>query len=238
MNGNKKNILYVEDDLKLAKLVSDFLQKSGFNIKHADSGCLASYDAQTNQYDLILLDIGLPDTDGFSVFKEIKANQNTPIIFMTARQNQLDHVKGLNLGADDYLTKPVSPSILIARINTCLRRTPVKNKKTPLYSPQNLLFGALTINKIQRDAYLDGVALELTTAEFDLLVQLASDAGNMISREQLFDTAIGREYDGLNRTVDGRISRLRKKLGDDESPPTKIKTVWGKGYILVPEAWL
>ncbi len=230
-------ILYIEDDIKLAQLVCNYLNNNGYKVDHFDSGCHACYQASTKKYDLILLDIGLGNEDGFEVFKELKQYQETPVIFMTARQSQIDHVTGLELGADDYLTKPVSPTILLARLNNTLRRTKSIQPKTVVHNAHNVRFGALTINTIQREAYLNNQALELTSAEFEILMQLAKTPGVLVSREQLFDDTLGRKYDGNSRTIDGRVSRLRKKLGDEESAPHKIITVWGKGYIFSPDAW-
>ncbi|WP_394176680.1 response regulator transcription factor [Thalassotalea litorea] len=232
---NQYSILYIEDDCKLANLVSRYLQSHGFIVTHYEQGYPAIFAAQTQSFDLILLDIGLTDIDGFEVFREIKKNTSTPVIFMTARQSQIDHIAGLDLGAEDYLTKPVSPSILLARTNRCLRRkqaTPTLQARYP-----SMKFGSLYINRSQMQAFIDDQSLQLTNAEFSILVQLASKPGEMISRDQLFDESIGRKYDGLNRTIDGRVSRLRKKLGDDSNGPEKIKTVWGKGYIFMPNAW-
>ena len=224
---SQHTILYIEDDLKLAQLVSNYLSNHGYIIEHFDSGCHACYQASSKKYDLILLDIGLGSEDGFEVFKELKQVQDTPIIFMTARQSQVDHITGLELGADDYLTKPVSPSILLARINNTIRRSLA-------VKPTSTTHNAHTI---QREAYLYSQPLELTSAEFEILIQLAQSAGQLVSRDQLFDGTIGRKYDGQSRTIDGRISRLRKKLGDEAVPAQKIVTVWGKGYIFSPQAW-
>ena len=230
-------ILYIEDDLKLAQLVANYLTSNGYEVDHFDNGCHAFYQASMKKFDLILLDIGLGNEDGFDVFKELKRYQDSPIIFMTARQSQVDHITGLELGADDYLTKPVSPSILLAKINNTIRRTQQVKPQSTVHNAHNIRFGSLSINTIQREAYLHSQPLELTSAEFELLIQLAKAPGQLISRDQLFDSAIGRKYDGQSRTVDGRISRLRKKLGDESVPPQKIVTVWGKGYIFSPQAW-
>ncbi|QDP00768.1 response regulator transcription factor [Thalassotalea sp. PS06] len=232
---NQHSILYIEDDCKLANLVSRYLQSQGFIVTHHDQGYPAVFAAQTQSFDMVLLDIGLADMDGFEVFHELKQVSTAPIIFMTARQSQIDHIAGLDLGAEDYLTKPVSPSILLARINRCLRRKHTIPSIQSRYPAMK--FGSLHINKSQMQAFIDGQSLQLTNAEFSILVQLASKPGEMVSREQLFDKTTSRQYDGMNRTIDGRVSRLRKKLGDDVNGPEKIKTVWGKGYIFMPNAW-
>ncbi|WP_294086275.1 response regulator transcription factor [Pseudoalteromonas sp.] len=234
---SQHTILYIEDDFKLAQLVSNYLSSHGYTLDHFDSGCHACYQASSKKYDLILLDVGLGSEDGFEVFKELKQYQDTPIIFMTARQSQVDHITGLELGADDYLTKPVSPSILLARINNTIRRSQAVKPISNTHNAYNIRFGSLSINTIQREAYLHSQPLELTSAEFEILVQLTKSPGQLVSRDQLFDGTIGRKYDGQSRTIDGRISRLRKKLGDEAVPAQKIVTVWGKGYIFSPQAW-
>lgn len=172
------------------------------------------------------------------MFEELQRQYSVPVIFLTARQSHVDHIHALELGAEDYLTKPISPSILLARINHCLRRNELKYCEKNAAQSQTLTIGNLVINRYQRQASLHGERLELTTGEFDLLEKLAFNAGQVVSREHLFEAAIGRKYDGQNRTIDGRVSRLRKKLGDAEEQPSRIITVWGKGYILSPDAWV
>ncbi|WP_105201171.1 MULTISPECIES: response regulator transcription factor [unclassified Pseudoalteromonas] len=237
MSEQQKSILYVEDDLKLAELISTFLISHGFSVTHISSPHIAAFEMVKRRYDLVLLDIGLPESDGFKVFEELQRQYSVPVIFLTARQSHVDHIHALELGAEDYLTKPISPSILLARINHCLRRNELKYCAKNAAQSQTLTIGNLVINRYQRQASLNGDRLELTTGEFDLLEKLAFNVGQVVSREHLFEAAIGRQYDGQNRTIDGRVSRLRKKLGDADEHPSRIITVWGKGYILSPDAW-
>ncbi|MEO2268876.1 response regulator transcription factor [Pseudoalteromonas pernae] len=238
MNEQKKSILYVEDDLKLADLITSFLTSNGLSVTHISSPHVAAFEMLKKRYDLVLLDIGLPESDGFKVFEELQRQYSVPVIFLTARQSHVDHIHALELGAEDYLTKPITPSILLARINHCLRRNELKYCAKNAAQSQTLTIGNLVINRYQRQASLNGDRLELTTGEFDLLEKLAFNAGQVVSREHLFEAAIGRKYDGQNRTIDGRVSRLRKKLGDADEQPSRIITVWGKGYILSPDAWV
>ncbi len=238
MNEQPKSILYVEDDLKLADLIASFLNSNGFAVTHISSPHVAAFEMLKKRYDLVLLDIGLPESDGFKVFEELQRQYSVPVIFLTARQSHVDHIHALELGAEDYLTKPITPSILLARINHCLRRNELKYCAKNAAQSQTLTIGNLVINRYQRQASLNGDRLELTTGEFDLLEKLAFNAGQVVSREHLFEAAIGRKYDGQNRTIDGRVSRLRKKLGDADEQPSRIITVWGKGYILSPDAWV
>ncbi|WP_462156850.1 response regulator [Pseudoalteromonas sp. GB56] len=238
MNEQQKSILYVEDNLKLADLIASFLNSNGFAVTHISSPHVAAFEMLKKRYDLVLLDIGLPESDGFKVFEELQRQYSVPVIFLTARQSHVDHIHALELGAEDYLTKPITPSILLARINHCLRRNELKYCAKNAAQSQTLTIGNLVINRYQRQASLNGDRLELTTGEFDLLEKLAFNAGQVVSREHLFEAAIGRKYDGQNRTIDGRVSRLRKKLGDADEQPSRIITVWGKGYILSPDAWV
>jgi len=181
----------------------------------------------------VILDLGLPGMDGLAVCRQLRAFYASPILMLTARDNDIDHVLGLELGADDYVIKPVEPRVLMARVHALLRRS----RATPAAEPRNLQFGALSINAAARAVQLDGRSIPLSRNEFDLLVQLALHAGEVQSRETLFLRLYKREYDGIDRSLDIRISTLRRKLGDDAERATRIKTIWGQGYLFVPDAW-
>ncbi|MGS0676201.1 response regulator [Shewanella sp. 125m-1] len=232
MSEKKKHILYVEDDLKLASLVTKFLINHHFDVTQISSCVSAINEVFYGQYDLLLLDVGLPDGDGFEICRQVRHDYHGPILLMTARASQLDQINGFNLGADDYMVKPVAPSILLARVNARLR-----DKSDKISSGTRLHFGRLLIDRVNMQVFLAGNLLPLTTSEYYLLNQLASHAGSIVSRDSLFKSIVGRKYDGMNRTIDGRISRLRKKVGDDVQAPTKIKTIWGQGYLFAPEEW-
>lgn len=228
-----KNILLVEDDKRLASLIEQFLTHNNFNVHVLQRGSEVVPYLKRHQPDIILLDIMLPELDGFSIIKKIRVDFVNPILFLTAKDSDFDHVKGLELGADDYIIKPVEPHVLLARINNALRRA-----STPtLTQSQELTFGQLHINNSMRTVKLNGLSVELTSHEFELLWLLANKAGDVQSRDFIHQTMIGREYDGFDRSVDVRVSRLRKKLNDDLSSPTRIITVWGKGYVFSPTAW-
>jgi two-component system OmpR family response regulator/two-component system response regulator RstA len=152
---------------------------------------------------------------------------------LTAKQSDIDQVLGLELGADDYVIKPVEPRVLLARINALLRRTQASSKS----EQQELAFNRLLLKQRSREAWFDNKMIELTSYEFDLLWMLARYAGQTVKREAIHQQIIGREYDGLDRTVDVRVSHLRRKLGDNAEVPFRIKTVWGKGYLFVADAW-
>ncbi|QYK05427.1 response regulator [Shewanella zhangzhouensis] len=232
-------ILYIEDDNKLARLVTNFLQSHGFEVTHLPSAEGALDLLYYDSFDLLLLDIGLPTDDGISLCRQIRDRFSGQILFMTARRSAVDEVEGLMAGADDYLTKPVAPEILLARIQTRLKRRepPETAPAEASKSSTEMQFGRLCIRMAAQQAFLDEESLRLTTAEFDILAQLAKHAGQIVSREDLFKYTTGAPYDGLNRTMDNRISRLRRKLGDNMDDPFKIKTIWGKGYLFVPDIW-
>lgn len=225
-------VLIIEDDLRLAELVRNYLQANGFRVCVENRGDRTIERVQRENPDLIILDIGLPGKDGFSVCRELRAVFSLPILMLTARDNDIDHVVGLELGADDYVIKPVEPRVLVARINALLRRS------RAIGAPENrtLRFGTLVINAAARAVTLQEEPVPLSSNEFDLLLLLASRAGEIQSRETLYQELYKREYNGLDRTLDVRISHLRRKLGDIGNPE-KIRTVWGHGYLFVSDAW-
>lgn len=228
-----KSVLLVEDDKRLADLIKQFLIQNNFHVHVIVQGNEVMPYLKQHQPDIILLDIMLPKQDGFSIIKQIRADFANPILFLTAKDSDFDHVKGLELGADDYIIKPVEPHVLLARVHNALRRASPKT----IAKNQILAFGQLHIDNSMRIVKLNEQHIELTSHEFELLWLLAQKAGEVQSRDFIHHAMIGREYDGFDRSVDVRVSRLRKKLKDDLSSPTRIITVWGKGYLFSPTAW-
>ncbi len=226
-------ILLVEDDIRLASLVQIFLTQHGFTVQLQSQGDAVAEHCRQFQPDLIVLDLMLPGLDGFGVCRQIRPWFKGPVLMLTAKQSDIDQVLGLELGADDYVVKPVEPRVLVARINALLRRTQIISKA----EQQELQFNRLLLKQRSREAWYDNERVELTSYEFDLLWMLAKHAGQTVKREAIHQQIIGREYDGLDRTVDVRISHLRRKLGDNAETPFRIKTVWGKGYLFVADAW-
>lgn len=226
------SILLVEDDLRLAELVSRYLESHGLRIAVVSRGDEVVEAVRRDNPDLVILDLGLPGEDGFNVCRRLRPDYTNPILILTARDNDIDHVLGLELGADDYVIKPVEPRVLLARIGALLRRS-----KPPAAQGRTLTFGQLTINVPSRAVRWAGKSIALSRNEFDLLVHLANHAGEIQSREVLFMSLYNRDYDGLDRMLDIRISRLRRKLDDDAENPSRIKTIWGRGYLFVPDAW-
>jgi len=227
------HILLVEDDLRLSRLIQQFLQQNNFKVTVLNTGENAPEIILKHQPDLVLLDIMLPKMDGFTICRALRKSFENPIIFLTAKDSDFDHVLGLEIGADDYIIKPVVPHVLLAHINVVLRRS----KQHKPQSNQDIIIGELAILKQSRQVIYQNKSVELTSHEFELLWLLARNAGEPQSRDYIHKKMIGREYDGLDRSVDVRISRLRKKLNDDPDTPYKIITVWGKGYLFSTTAW-
>ncbi|MGF1547679.1 MAG: winged helix-turn-helix domain-containing protein [Thiotrichales bacterium] len=221
-------ILLVEDDAKLAALVREYLEKSGFEVGIEGRGDRAGARILAERPDLVILDIMLPGKDGFAVCREIRPAYDGPVLMLTARDEDLDELLGLELGADDYICKPVQPRLLLARIRAVMRRT---NGERNSHTPTRVDIDGFVIDTHTREAHLHGAPIGLTTAEFDLLWLLASHAGSVLSREDILRGVRGIGYDGTDRSIDLRISRLRKKLGDDPNEPRRIKTVRNAGYL-------
>ncbi len=229
-------ILLVEDDRRLVALIRDYLEKQGFEVTIAERGDVAVTVIIEHQPDLVVLDLMLPGKDGLTVCREVRHKYDGPILMLTAKEEDSDQVAGLELGADDYVKKPIEPRVLLARIRALLRRFSNERQETES-KPTSLDFGNLQICHTSRRVTLNSEQINLTSVEYDLLALLAESAGTPVSRELLFKTLRGIEYDGLDRSMDVSVSRLRKKLGDSSSRPFRIKTVWGQGYLFVPDAW-
>lgn len=235
MNAERVDILLVEDDRRLASLTARYLEQNGFSVAVEARGDQAVARFARVSPRLVLLDILLPGLDGLSVCREIRKQFDGPILVFTARDTDIDQVIGLEAGADDYVCKPADPMVLLARTRALLRRSEKFGSAAAVRS--DIVLGGLRISEASQEAWLDGEPVPLTTHEFELLALLARSPGRILSREEIYRSTRGIEYDGLDRSIDGRISRLRKKLKDDADAPTRIKTVWGKGYLLAPDAW-
>lgn len=230
-----KQVLLVEDDERLSHLICQYLTEHDFIVQRLASGENLLHHVQTSPPDILLLDVMLPGDNGFTLCNKIRPYYSGPLLFMTAKNDDFDQVFGLEIGADDYIIKPVEPRVLLARINALLRRNrePVLSAE----SLQKLQYGQLIIDRSTRSARLKGEDVQLTSHEFDMLWRLAESPATLVDRTTLYREVIGREYDGLDRSADVRISRLRKKLKDNTQHPYKIKTIWGKGFFFVADAW-
>ncbi len=232
------HVFLVEDDQSLASLVSDYLTLQGFKVSVEERGDLANERILAAQPNIVILDIMLPGKNGLDICRELRAVSTIPIIMLTARSDDIDQIVGLEVGADDYIPKPAQPRLLLARINALLRRVhSEKNELTQQAKQSEINFGDLSIQVQKQEVYWQQKLVELTTNEFDLLYLLANNAGTILSRDDLLNQLRGFGYDGMDRTIDMLISRLRKKFNDDPSKPKRIKTVWKKGYLFVAQAW-
>ncbi|WP_091340247.1 response regulator transcription factor [Alkalimonas amylolytica] len=228
------SVLLVEDDVSLAGWIRDFLQSKGLQVFHLARGDQALAQWSELKPDVILLDLMLPGVNGLELCKQIRQCSDIPILMLTAQGEEFDEVLGLELGANDYLIKPIRPRVLLARINAVLRQ----NQTPPAANETNQLqFGLLNLSLRSHRVRFNGSDIPLTSNEFQLLWLLASRAGQIVSRQDVFLAMTGREYDGLDRRVDMMISSLRRKMQDDATAPVRIKTVWGKGYLFVTDAW-
>jgi two-component system response regulator RstA len=230
-------VIIVEDDERLADLTAEYLRSNGLKVEVIGDGSVAIDAIIDNQPDMVVLDLMLPGADGLEVCKSVRGKFKKPILMLTARTDDVDQVLGLEMGADDYVAKPVKPRVLLARIRALLRRadsTDAQLEKNASESTQNRLeFGDLVIDNSAREVWLSGDAVDLTSAEYDLLWLLASNAGTILSREEIFERLRGIQYDGQDRSIDVRVSRIRPKVGDDPMNPRRIKTVRSKGYLFV-----
>jgi len=232
-------ILLIEDDVRLSTLIQEYLQKQAMAVSIEHRGDKACQRILSEAPDLVVLDLMLPGLDGLEVCKAVRPQYPGPILMLTARDEDIDQVVGLEIGADDYVTKPVQPRVLLARIRALLRRLPKQAQQVEPHenNTNDIRYGYFRISTTAREAWLEDNVLDLTTSEFELLWLLASHAGEILTRETILEQLRGVDYDGLDRSVDIRISRLRKKLGDNTSRPFRIKTIRGKGYLFVKEAW-
>jgi len=222
-----KNVLIVDDDIKTVDLVKLYLTRDGYGVLTAYDGVEALRLARENRPDLIVLDLMLPDIDGFEVCRILRQESDVPIIMLTARSTDQDKLTGLGLGADDYVTKPFSPKELAARVQAVLRRLPGER------GPEEIKSGELSMNFTNHEAWLAGRLLDLTSVEFKLLGVLAKEPNRVFSRTDLIEVALGYDFEGFDRTIDVHILNLRRKLELDPSHPRYIKTVYGVGYKFI-----
>lgn len=235
MSNKTVDILLVEDDARLAGLTAEYFEQNGLSVAIESRGDRALAHFANVKPRVVLLDLMLPGVDGLTICRELRETFDGPILIFTARDSDIDQVIGLEAGADDYVTKPVDPMVLLARTRALLRR--VESLDKPAHSGAEIVLGGLRISPSAQEVMLDGRHVQLTTHEFELLLLLARHAGTVLSRDDIFHNLRCIDYDGLDRSIDGRISKLRRRLEDSATDPTRIKTVWGKGYLLVPDAW-
>lgn len=224
-------VILVEDDVQLAGMVAQFLKPYGFDVAIESRGDLAVDRIRRETPDAVILDVNLPGLDGFTVCRSVREEFNGPILILTARGDEVDEVVGLEVGADDYLAKPVRPMALLARLKVHLKKA--NQDQTDLQN--ELSVGGLQINAANRSVSLNGQEIHCSTAEFDLLWLLAENAGHVLSRNDIYQKLHGTRYDGFDRSIDLRISRLRRKLDGDSSSSKRIVSVRGVGYLLAAQ---
>jgi DNA-binding response OmpR family regulator len=222
MTGEK--VLVIDDDVKTVELVKLYLDRDGYQVLTAHNGLEALRVAREGYPDLIVLDLMLPDIDGLEICRTLRRESAVPIIMLTARTTDQDKLIGLDLGADDYVTKPFSPKELVARVRAVLRRLPGER------GPEEIKTGKLSMNFGTHEAWFAGRSLNLTSVEFKLLRIFAKEPGRVFSRTSLIEEALGYDFEGFDRTIDVHILNLRRKLEPDPNHPRYIKTVYGVGY--------
>lgn len=225
-------LLLADDDIELCQLLKEYLSHENFEIELAHDGSSAAKMILDEEFDLMILDVMLPNMNGFDVLKEVRKESQIPILMLTARGDEIDRIVGLELGADDYIGKPCNPRELTARIRSIMRRTDnvysVNTKKL-----ESVHEGELYVNPASREALLHNQVLKLTATEFDILYLLVSQSGQLVTRDILSEHCLGRELEAYDRSIDMHISNLRRKVGTDSRGEERIKTVRGVGYQYV-----
>ena len=228
-----KRILIVEDEVAIREFEAINLKRVGYNVEEAGSGeeALDIYDNDLQGFDIALLDISMPGMDGFALCKELRQRSETlGIIMLTARTQEMDKISGLMLGADDYITKPFSPTELLARVDSLYRRVEMQNKKAVVQTPDDITLGDFTLNLRLRTLLKNGVNIELTQVEFQMMEYFFANPDVALDRTDILNRVWGSNYYGEEKIVDVNMRRLRKKIEDDPSNPKRLVTVWGMGY--------
>jgi DNA-binding response OmpR family regulator len=231
-----QRILVVDDDRSIVKVLASYLEKSGYQVLSAYDGEMALHQLRRERPDLVILDLMMPNRDGWEVTKIVRADHSlaaTPIIMLTARVEDTDKIVGLELGADDYITKPFNAQEVVARVKSLLRR--VKLDQSPQALPRILMHGSLKLDIDQRILFIDSQAIDLTRTEFSLLETFMSHPGYTLTRDELLEKALGYAYEGMGRALDTHIRNLRRKIEPDPDHPTYIQTMYGVGYKLTGE---
>ena len=230
-------ILVIDDDIELCELLTDYLGGESFSVETVNNGKQGAEQALVGDYVLIILDVMLPEMNGFDVLRKIREQCKTPVIMLTARGDDIDRIVGLELGADDYLPKPFNPRELVARIRAIQRRVIADIQQPAAEKLTELAVGDVVLNKTNRVVRRAGKSVELTSVEFNLLELLLARAGEIISREELVEKVLGRRLSAYDRSIDVHVSALRKKLGHYEGETERIRTVRSVGYLYsLPES--
>ena len=236
MEKETYRVLVVDDDLRLRDLLKRYLGEQGFNVKVVNDAAQMDRAILREHFDLMVLDLMLPGEDGLSICRRLRGTGNQiPIVMLTAKGDDVDRIIGLEMGADDYLPKPFNPRELVARIHAVLRRQPQMPPGAPVADDEDVSFGQIVVQLGNRILIRNGEETLLTTGEFALLKVLLQHPRQPLSRDRLMELARGREYDVFDRSIDVQISRLRKLIEEDPGKPRYIQTVWGFGYVFIPD---
>jgi DNA-binding response OmpR family regulator len=219
-------VLVADDEPKIVELVGNYLKADGYSVLGARNGAIALESFKESAPDCVILDINMPELDGLSVAREIRKTSDVPVIFLTARAEEVDRIVGFEIGADDYVVKPFSPRELVARVRAVLRRleSPTDTRA------RHIALGNVAIDAEKRSCSVDGIPVELTTAQFDILAFMMRSPGRVWTRLELLGASSGSAFEGYERTIDAQIKNIRKALGDDSERPRFIETVRGAGY--------
>lgn len=230
-----EHILIIDDDTELCELVTEYLETESFGVEVVHDGTHAVEKAVSGAFSLIILDVMLPGVNGFDVLRQIRSQSQIPVLMLTARGEEVDRIVGLEVGADDYLSKPFNPRELVARIRAILRRTHSDGSQAKTPQTGSLSLGDIDLDTGTRMVHRAGEALELTTVEFELLEVLLRGAGSVMTREQLVEQVLGRTFSPFDRSIDMHVSNLRKKLGPHEDGSERIKSIRSVGYLYTVE---
>lgn len=234
------NIVFVEDDQEVGQLIAAYLGKHGLDVTIEPRGDTAMETITRLNPDLVLLDIMLPGKDGMTLCRDLRPVYKGPIVLLTSLDSDMNHILSLEMGANDYILKTTPPAVLLARLRLHLRQhqpQAIESEATPVNTRNGIHFGQLRIDPVNRQVTLKDKNINLSTSDFDLLWELATHAGTIMDRDALLLTLRGVSYDGMDRSIDVAISRLRRKLDDNAIDPFRIKTVRNKGYLFAPNAW-
>ncbi len=224
----RRSVLVVDDDPKLVELVRLYLERDGYRVRTAGDGRQALEAMRNGPPDLLILDLMLPEVDGLQICRQVREQSDVPIIMLTAKTTEGDRITGLDLGADDYVTKPFSPGELLARVRAVLRRAGEPD------GPPELTFGSLSIDFLRHEVRVEGSEADLTPSEFKLLEVMARQPGRAFTRRQLIHAALGYDFEGFERTIDAHVKNLRRKIERDPQSPCYLRTVYGVGYKFDP----
>ncbi len=235
MKDHKEQILVVDDDCGMREMLQEYLSGQGYDVAVVENGVEMEQHLKTHAADLVILDLMLPGEDGLSLARKLRSSGDQPIIILSARGEDIDRIIGLEVGADDYLAKPFNPRELLARVRAVLRRHEVKKPESQSFSAEQYQFGNFQLDLNSHALVRDGTEIQLTSGEFNLLRIFVDHPNRVLNRDLILELLKGYERSPFDRSVDVRVTRLRRKIEDDPAAPVHIRTVWGEGYLFSPK---